>query len=160
MAGLISTQNFGRTGQIVNPMWSLKKTSTQSNIAAGTGVVDIEWQTEKFLQGGVQQPSATNIVVPLAGIYSIDLQVQFTHFTDDGNYLDLRFIVGSTIYIQSFRSEHHQQGVLDTVQSHLLIKLAAQDSIKGAVYIDGGTADVDIQGGDSGTYFHGRFLGH
>ena len=25
MAGLISTQNYGRTGQIVNPMWSLKK---------------------------------------------------------------------------------------------------------------------------------------
>ncbi len=159
MAGLISTQNYGRTGQIVNPMWSLKKTSSQTNFPTASQV-DIEWQTTKFLQGGCQQPNATNIVVPLAGIYDVYLQLHVTHLTSDGNYIDLRFIIGSSTYLQSFRSEHHQQGVGDTIQSHIMLKLAAGDSIKGAVYIDGGTANTDISGGDSGSYFSGRYLGH
>jgi len=161
MSGLISSQNFGRAGQVNNPAWSLKKTSSQDNISTGSQV-DVTWQETKFMLGGCTL-SGNTVVVPISGLYSIDIQIQLNAATNDGNYIDLRFIVGSSIYQQSFRTEERpasEVGRIDSIYSHIILQLATADALKAAIYIDGGSPTTDISGGDSGTFFSGRYLGH
>tara|TARA_R100001443_G_scaffold3021_1_gene9772 strand:+ start:3585 stop:4088 length:504 start_codon:yes stop_codon:yes gene_type:complete len=167
MAGLISTQNYGRTGQVNNPAFSVRKTSSQNNVSAGEHT--LTWEETKFMRGGCQQPSTTNITVPLSGLYEIIIHVQLNQMNFEANYFDIRFYIDNSTYNQFFYSEPHEKGKIDSLFSSTIVDLSKGASLDVRLYIDavgaisGGVhinSTTDIAGGDQGTFFSGRYLGH
>ena len=137
---------FDATGAITKPLQPcvmVHPASTQSNIAAST-TVDIIWGTERFDIGG--DFASNTFVAPVTGRYQVNVELRLDNLDTAANYVALYALSSNKNYASSLLDYSVLGADAERwIQSFSgIIDMDASDTFKVQLYIDGGSAQTDV----------------
>ena len=136
---------------VVNP------SADQADIALGS-FVDIEFDNERFDLNGDFNTSNYTFTAPVTGKYNFNIMVRFDNVDSAHTWLTIRFTTSNRNYDSLIHNPDHDLGSDGTISlgGSYLVDMDASDTAKVTVEITSGTAQTDINGGNS--YFMGYLV--
>ena len=137
----------------LQPAFSAHKNGTdQSNVSTGAHTT-ITWSTERF---DVNSDFASNtFTAPVTGKYQFNLNLRLDNVDSAANYYVFKIITSNQEYRTIFDPDFGQDQAYWFVLLSVIADMDASDTAYATMYQDGGTAQTDIDGSASYTYFTG-----
>ena len=149
--GIITMPKQSCFQAVVNP------SADQANVALGS-FVDIEFDNERFDLNGDFNTSNYTFTAPVTGKYNFNINVRFDNVDSAHTWLTIRFTTSNRNYDSLIHNPDHDLGSDGTISlgGSYLVDMDASDTAKVTVEITSGTAQTDINGGNS--YFMGYLV--
>tara|TARA_R100001015_G_C4551891_1_gene113576 strand:- start:78 stop:710 length:633 start_codon:yes stop_codon:yes gene_type:complete len=149
-------------GHVTMPLQSCFQSTTnpsadQANVALGS-FVDIEFQTERFDLNADFNTTNYTFTAPVTGKYNFNINVRFDNCDSAHTNLMIRFTTSNRNYDSLIHNPDHDLASDGTISlsGSYLVDMDASDTAKVTVEITSGTAQTDINGGNS--YFTGYLV--
>ena len=149
--GIITMPKQSCFQAVVNP------SADQANVALGS-FVDIEFDNERFDLNADFNTTNYTFTAPVTGKYNFNIMVRFDNVDSAHTWLTIRFTTSNRNYDSLIHNPDHDLGSDGTISlgGSYLVDMDASDTAKVTVEITSGTAQTDINGGNS--YFMGYLV--
>ena len=149
--GIITMPKQSCFQAVVNP------SADQANVALGS-FVDIEFDNERFDLNADFNTTNYTFTDPVTGKYNFNIMVRFDNVDSAHTWLTIRFTTSNRNYDSLIHNPDHDLGSDGTISlgGSYLVDMDASDTAKVTVEITSGTAQTDINGGNS--YFMGYLV--
>ena len=137
----------------LQPAFSAHKNGTdQSNVSTGAHTT-ITWSAERY---DVNADFASNtFTAPVTGKYLFNLNLRVNNVDSASNYYVFKIVTRNQEYRTIFDPDFGQDQAYWFVLLSVIADMDASDTAYATMYQDGGTAQTDIDGSASYTYFTG-----
>ena len=138
---------FDATGAITKPLQPcvmVNPAGVQSNLAVST-TVDVIWGTERFDQNA--DFASNTFTAPVTGRYQVNVELRLDNLDTAANFLALYALSSNHNYASSILDYSVMGADVErwTQSFSGIIDMDASDTFKVQVYIDGGSAQTDVQ---------------
>ena len=159
--GTTSHMVFDANGIITKPLQPAfyahnNGTDPITNIAPNASR-DVPFGTELFDNNG--DFASNTFTAPVTGKYNLGVSLRLQHIDSAAAYYIVSIVISNLSAHFIFDPDYGQDNVYHSVRFSTLTHMDANDTAKVQVNQNGGTAQTDIQGDASYTYFFGHLVG-
>jgi hypothetical protein len=150
----IMEMNAGQITMPLQPSFSVRPSSNQTNISVGSPV-DVVFAQEIFDVGS--NFASNTFTAPVTGKYQLNVRLYLNSIDTAAAYYILNIVTSNFSYVTILNPKFTADVAFYTMNASVLADMDANDTAKIRIHQDSGTAQTDITAADSG--FNGILVG-